>query len=324
MEIVRAEPSHEREILALATRTLGWDHDDRFRDLYRWKHDHNPVGPSPRWVALDGGRVVGFRVFLRWRFRRGARTAEAVRAVDTATDPDHQGRGIFRSLTTAAVDELTHDGVDFVFNTPNDQSRPGYLKMGWIDLGRPPVAIAPRLRALPRIARSRVAAELWSVPTEAGRPATEVFAEGADPLVPPPGVGGTLAWSTDRTPAFLRWRYGLPQLHYRVVTAADIGTGRGSAGGWAVLRLRRRGDALEAAVTELVAGSPRQRRRLLRAVLEQTGADHALVAGAARFDATPSVAHQSFSPLVTWRALATDDVPSLGDFDLAVGDLELF
>ncbi len=38
-----------------------------------------------------------------------------------------------------------HDGVDVVFNTPNDQSRPGYLKMGWSEVGRVPVAV--RLRS---------------------------------------------------------------------------------------------------------------------------------------------------------------------------------
>jgi len=80
-------------------------------------------------------------VFLRWMFLRPeGGVATAVRAVDTATLPAAQGRGVFTRLTTTAVDELREQGVDFVFNTPNDRSRPGYLKMGWQVVGRVPGA----------------------------------------------------------------------------------------------------------------------------------------------------------------------------------------
>ena len=56
----------------------------------------------------------------------------AVRAVDTITAPEARGRGVFTRFTLAILsNEITRDDdVSFVFNTPNDQSRPGYLKMG--------------------------------------------------------------------------------------------------------------------------------------------------------------------------------------------------
>ena len=74
-------------------------------------------------------------------------------AVDTATDPEHHGRGIFRALTTQGVERLADDGVAWVFNTPNDASRPGYLKMGWTAIGALPVSI---------VARSPLALSGWS------------------------------------------------------------------------------------------------------------------------------------------------------------------
>ncbi|MDH5380092.1 MAG: hypothetical protein OEW75_04520, partial [Cyclobacteriaceae bacterium] len=40
---------------------------------------------------------------------------------------------------TGQLHELTH----FIFNTPNEKSRPGYLKMGWVDAGRLPVYFRP-------------------------------------------------------------------------------------------------------------------------------------------------------------------------------------
>ena len=71
-------------------------------------------------MAVHDGEVVGFRTFLRWQFEHpDGRIRRAVRAVDTAPRPAFQGKGIFRRLTMTAVDELTADGVDFVFNTPN-------------------------------------------------------------------------------------------------------------------------------------------------------------------------------------------------------------
>ena len=84
----------------------------------------------------------GFRTLMRWEFLDGERVVRAVRAVDTATHPDYQGRSIFTRLTLHALDELVAEGVEFVFNTPNEQSRPGYLKMGWQVVGQLPTAVA--------------------------------------------------------------------------------------------------------------------------------------------------------------------------------------
>jgi len=64
------------------------------------------------WVACDGERVVAFRTFMRWEFQRGDQVFRCVRAVDTATHPDYQGRGLFSQLTRSALPELAADGVE--------------------------------------------------------------------------------------------------------------------------------------------------------------------------------------------------------------------
>ena len=325
IEVVGADESHEPGIHALAQRTLGWTDDPLFEALFRWKHDENAFGRSPRWVAVEGDRVVGFRVFLRWQFTRAdGSVARAVRAVDTATDPDYQGQGIFKRLTTSALDDLRADGIDFIFNTPNDQSRPGYLKMGWIDLGRPPVAMAPRIRSIPAVAMSRVAADLWSQPTEVGASATTLgdAAVAARLLAAAPAPGSS--WQTDRSPAWLAWRFGLDALQYRVLRAGDApgGDRHGDAG--AIFRLRRRGRAIEATISDVFAGNAAARRFLVRAVLRATRADYAIVAGERAVDVTPSFSLPAFSPMVTWRSVNQQAEPALNDFRFAVGDLELF
>lgn len=309
----------EDGILALATEALGWGSDDRFRRLFRWKHDENSFGPSPRWVAVDEGRIVGFRTLMRWRFVHhslGVKTA--VRAVDTATAPSHRGRGIFRGLTMAAIEELQAEGIDFVFNTPNDQSRPGYLKMGWVELGRPRVGVVPRLRSLGKIARSRTAADRWSLDADLGRDARGFFRE-ADERWSDLWTNAGDGWQVERSLDWCRWRYGLADLRYRVLTTEDVGIA--GPDGAIVFRLRRRGPSVEATVVQ-VAARGAARRALLRRLLGV--ADYVLVAMTERLDATPAVAVGAFSPLVTWRDLAHSGPIPLDRFRFGLADLELF
>lgn len=284
-------------------RCLGWIGDERDRAFFRWKHHENPFGRSPGWVAETAGRIVGFRTFLRWRFVHGTSDAalDVVRAVDTATDPDFRGRGIFRDLTMTAIEELQAAGVDAVFNTPNDQSRPGYLKMGWVELGRPTVWMRPlSVRSIPRLAGARAAAELWP---EASAPA-HGDAIGELPAQVHPERP---TWRTERTEAYRRWRYGFEPLGYRQTR---------SGSGGSVYRLRRRGAATEVSICEFHGDDPGLGHDVRRL------GDYALALGRSPGMRALPVPRQG--PVVTWRALATSEVPQLDDLELGLGDIELF
>ena len=213
---VRPATADDREqILSLLAASLGWRDDARYRELFEWKHERNPFGPSLAWVVERDGRVVAVRLFMRWEFRRGGSTLRAVRAVDTATHPDHQGHGLFTALTQHALEACRAEGVAFVFNTPNDQSRPGYLKLGWREVGRPSVAARPgRPRDLVTIARSRVPAERWSVPIDVGSDIASWLDGGGTWPTPPPVVvdGPVLADRIRRTVRPLALRPRRPAL----------------------------------------------------------------------------------------------------------------
>ncbi len=117
---------------------------ERTPELFAWKHLDNPFGRSILLVADAAGRIAGLRAFMRWELRTPAgETLRCVRAVDTATHPDFQRRGIFSKLTMAAVAAAEADGVDLIFNTPNPKSGAGYLKMGWQEVGSIGVLAAP-------------------------------------------------------------------------------------------------------------------------------------------------------------------------------------
>ena len=178
VEIRTATDDDIPAVLALARRTLQWDglDDEAF---FRWKHLEGPFGRSPMWVASVDGRVAGLRTFLRWRFTEAdGRTRHAARAVDTATDPDFQGAGIFRRLTLHALEALPGLGVEFVFNTPNDKSLPGYLKIGWQVIGRAPVRVMPTaIGSLPALLRARAPADLRPLESSVGEEPADVFGD---------------------------------------------------------------------------------------------------------------------------------------------------
>ena len=170
------------DILDVCSVSLGWTNPAFDRALFRWKHETNPFGRSLIMVAVSNGRVVAVRPFMRWRFRRGAEIRTAARAVDTATHPDARGKGLFRTLTETGIEVLRDESVDFIFNTPNDQSRPGYLKMGWAEAGQVPIGFRPRsLTSLPNLRGARVAAGKVSLPMDLGLTVKEGLANASTP-----------------------------------------------------------------------------------------------------------------------------------------------
>jgi GNAT superfamily N-acetyltransferase len=322
LRVRRATESDRHDVVELCRASLGWTNGDVDEEFFSWKHDLNPAGPSPAWVAeASDGRLTGVRVFLRWRFRDPAgRELSAVRAVDTATHPDWQGKGIFKRLTLGALPDLRADGVDFVFNTPNEQSRPGYLKMGWNQVGRLPVGV--RVASLARtrsLAGARTAAEKWSQPTTAGVEAAKVLSDAGavEELLGRLAPSGRI--HTHRTPAHLLWRYRFEPLHYRAMLVGDD-----LADGAVVFRVRRRGTAVEGTICEVLLppGTPGP-GRIFGRILEESGADYLIRSGGGppshRFLPAPKL-----GPILTWKPLERIGAPRLADLDLALGDIELF
>jgi GNAT superfamily N-acetyltransferase len=315
LEVREASDDDLPEVLELLQSSLGWVPDAQYADFYRWKHHDNPFGRSPAWVAVDGDRIVGLRVWLRWRFTRSGRTWEAVRAVDTATHPKYQGRGIFRLLTTSSLESLREEGVAYVFNTPNEQSRPGYLKMGWIEVGKLPTAVRFRSPvAAAKAVKARVPADKWSLPTEAGSSALEILADN-DEVARLVAALPADRIRTDIDAGVLRWRYGFEPLRYRGVREAD---------GIGLFRLRRRGPAVECVVGHLLAPDDATRGKLLTRIARVSGADQVVQITDRPYRRGGFFPLPGGGPVLTWRALTESDAPSLEAWDLTMGDIELF
>lgn len=141
MQIREARHTDISQILEVLRASLGEGSSKKTEEVWRFKHIDNPFGESLVLVAEENDEIVGVRAFMRWKLQRGEQVYSAFRAVDTATHPDFQGKGIFKKLTLKALEIAKERGDHFVFNTPNSNSKPGYLKMGWEEISKLKVQI---------------------------------------------------------------------------------------------------------------------------------------------------------------------------------------
>jgi hypothetical protein len=211
--------------------------------LFAWKHFDNPFGSSLMLVAEEGGQIAGFRAFMRWVLTApGGQALRCVRAVDTATHPEFQRRGVFKTLTLTGIELAAAEGVDLIFNTPNKKSGAGYLSMGWQLVGRVGVMFRPGWGLLR--GRGNHVEEFWAKLDK------ERLA-GLPPDRAPRGL------RTPRTPQYMSWRF------------ASHPTGRyllaGDANGYAIGRIHRRKGRRELWISELCRPGSSQALARLRA-----------------------------------------------------------
>lgn len=280
--------------------------------LFAWKHFDNPFGRSLMLVAEERGRVAGFRAFMRWDLRvPGGSLLRCVRAVDTATHPEFQRRGIFRLLTLAGIELASGHAIDLIFNTPNEKSGAGYLTMGWADIGPIGVMIRPSLGAL----RGRRQEEEWALPP---RPEfDEALPQAALQVFDSRSPAG---FRTPRTPAYLRWRFGShPTAHY--VFAFD---GRAAAIGRAHIRDGRR----ELVVSEVAGRHGHGPVAMLR---DSCRPDYMVAWFSSRAPERKTMVRSGLIPVPRYSALRLVARPlrdvqvdlSWANWDLSLGDLEL-
>jgi GNAT superfamily N-acetyltransferase len=141
MNIRPATSKDKAAIIDLLRKSLGESTIPKSEALWTWKHEENPFGNSYVLLAEENEELIGLRAFMQWEWQWNEKRYRTIRAVDTATHPEHQGKGIFKKLTLEQLERCRKDNIRFVFNTPNNQSMPGYLKMGWQVQGKMPLKV---------------------------------------------------------------------------------------------------------------------------------------------------------------------------------------
>jgi hypothetical protein len=286
--------------------------------------------------------AVGLRLLMRWQFRTSAgQILRAVRAVDTATHPAYQRRGIFSTLTRQAIRELKEDGVDLIFNTPNARSLPGYLKMGWQVVAKWPVYIRvlKPVRMLSRRSKSKSASQQSVVFGEyftSGIRTWQAFAarEGrnsAELLSSWEQQRGQVAIRTPRDFDYLDWRYGQhPHITYSVFAFEHSG----GLAGFAILRPNWRSGRQEIVLTELFLKQADRKlgEFFFKNLMKHLKGDY-LVAHFSRHTLDLTLLKQAGFLAIPARgitftvhplSLHSDGARDAAFWDLTLGDLEIF
>lgn len=326
--IVRtASESDIPRIIELLRISLGEDRLPKSEAFWRWKHQNNPFGSSPVLVAEEDEQLIGVRAFIRWRWTKGGTIYDSLRAVDTATHPRFQGKGIFRALTLKLVDQCVNEGAHFIFNTPNKSSRPGYLRMGWEDYGKLRVCLRPSARML--LVRmglgSRKSAEVLS---EFQIRSMDRLKVKVDELIMAQGRKNNHLLVTAASSDYFRWRYEqVPVLKYYWMHNLD-----GDASYCIFFRLKETLFGTEARITDFLVHPERSAKGAAKE-LRRLAASVDFVSTASQSPAA-SMLHQIGSslslpvgPRITLRNLNLEKSGFLANFDQwhpTLGDLELF
>jgi GNAT superfamily N-acetyltransferase len=296
-------------------------------NYWHWKHVDNPFGSSQVLLALDDENVVGVRAFMHWKWQHHHEIINTVRAVDTATHPDYQGKGIFRSLTQKLAEQSKQNGVHFIFNTPNDKSKPGYLKMGWEVAGKLPIGlkIIKPFGMVRQIISPRQSSHNW-------------VNETLSYYLNHPGLSALLISHqsnfqnklvTMHTAASLRWRYmDVPVVNY-------FGAGIEDKGLKACIIFRLKSTRLgnELRITDVMLESEiylTELRRLIKQEAKKHEADYVSITSFMNPDVLSGIlsfSSLSVGPTVTVRNLNMNEFGKLKNFkgwSPSMGDLELF
>lgn len=328
MEIRTATATDVPSIVSLLKRSLGESLMPKSERYWQWKHQENPFGASPVLLALEGSELVGVRAFMQWCWTHNKKVYRAVRAVDTATHPDHQGMGIFKKLTLGLVEECRSKGFDFVFNTPNSQSKPGYLKMGWKEAGKFPIAIYINSPFGMLMHLAKVQSHHAPAPDQSVSYCLEHG--GLQALLDEHAAAHHHKLISGHTVTSLRWRYQtVPVVNYH---ACALSRGNVLHGG-AFFRFKATRFGLEMRVTDLFLSSASFGPEMQELLITEAVKHHATYLSIASlhesfgFGKLLAVKKLEIGPMVTIRDLQSSPEKLLVNFqgwNASMGDLELF
>lgn len=304
------------EIVEVLKASLGEQELPLSEEIWNYKHNSNPLGKSLVLVAEENGIIAGVRAFMCWKWQYLDKTYLSYRAVDTATHPDFQGRGIFKKLTLEAVKKGKELSYNFVFNTPNDQSRPGYLKMGWKEVGKIQVALRPAFNSFWKLKDSKREYQV----TNTASSMEKIHLCNSWNIQ----LGFTQKLFTPKSSEFLSWRYeNNPLQKYEVHSSPDL---------YIAAYIKKSKNIKELRIAECIfkddLNSLNELRRLIKAWSSKFGAQ--VITWSPKLLDLNSLSYRgALGPILTVRELNLNEI----DFQLlqvddnwnySIGDLELF
>lgn len=309
MQIRPAKVEDPIKIIDVLKAGLGESLIKKTEQTWQYKHQDNPFGASVVLVAEEGQRIAGVRAFMQWRWQINQTVWQAYRAVDTATHPDFQRQGIFKKLTLAALDLIAKKSECFVFNTPNDNSRPGYLKMGWQIVGKIKTAVVPVFLQPALIFPQKTSFindfskldTLTRLHNKALQQSGKLF--------------------TPKSPEYLQWRYqNNPMQSYNIVATPDF---------YMAYYVKKHRFFKELRVSELINPAKKNQKKIRQILLSEALKNRCAIMTLADPDLFKLQLYGNFGPVLTLKDLTQNNqlwqiAQQIDNWHYSLGDLELF
>lgn len=316
MKIREATAGDLPEIVRVLKLSLGEADLPLSEAIWKYKHIDNPFGKSLVLIAEEHGKIVGVRAFMSWKWLKGDRVFLTFRAVDTATHPDYQGKGIFKKLTLEAVKRGKELSNDFVFNTPNVQSRPGYLKMGWKQVGKVQVALQPAYNSFLKLKGSK---RVYQITTMASSTEISSLCNSWNA-----NLRQKKKLFTPKSPIFLSWRYeNNPLQQYEVLSTPNL---------YVAAYIKKRKRVKELRIAECIFNddhsSVKEIRKLINSWSSKFGAQ--IISWSPKvLNLNPLSYRGAIGPILTVRELDLNEMDfqilqEEDNWNYSIGDLELF
>jgi hypothetical protein len=100
------------------------------------KHRYSPQGKTIFIGAYDGEKLIGMNGFMPAIYIKDSLKFKAAQSCESAVHHDYRGQGIFVKLISEGHKVLKKNNYDFVFGYPNNNSLPGFEKVGWKKVGK--------------------------------------------------------------------------------------------------------------------------------------------------------------------------------------------
>lgn len=269
MQIVPYTSDRRAEVVELLNKALG-PSTGRLRNeaYWEWKHELNPFGKSIMLLAEQDEQLIGVRAVMKWSFDTTEGNVQIGKPVDTVTHPAFQRQGVFSKLTRRACEVAESEELQWLLNTPNRNSMPGYLKLGWSPLAEVKLLAKPfrPLRSLGHLVIHKFKKSGFSNidgVTNGLMPISDFLKE-----VIALGLPSQLMPSTSTSQAYLNWRYvNHPTAQYYGVLSTDKTCGF-------ILRARTRLGLSEIQICEYFGGDRANWKNLIRQLKSAKVADY--------------------------------------------------
>ncbi|WP_226581209.1 GNAT family N-acetyltransferase [Halobacillus litoralis] len=126
MTVRRYQQGDEPQIQALFQKTF---HQERPLQAWEWKFKNNPKHENPFILVFEEeGTILGhISLWLMDAYMKGQKAKVGVR-VDTMVDPEARGKGIYKKLNDALVEEAAKDGITYLYGFPAPKAKELFLR----------------------------------------------------------------------------------------------------------------------------------------------------------------------------------------------------